>query len=217
MVSDKEIRTNWKTIKAHILKRWDKLNPADVEQTKGRSDQLKRLVEDHYGHSERFEYDYQNICEEYQHASRNQSHDKNTGSVGQPYRSPDMVDGWKKGNGMQVGSQSGKSTETAGENPGTDSTWGYQGLDTNTEESDINPGGQTNSKEPQNFISTNDQNISDRSYLEAPDEFSSNQDPNLKKVTDTTLGGVQSSATFSSADNAAYYLFGDHSRSTRKL
>ena len=189
---------NWPEVKAEVLKKWNKLHAADVEQTKGNSEQLKKLVQDQYKDTSRFDSDYKTICEK----------------CSAPFRSSNMTDGWKKGTGMDVGSQGPKTTTEGAENPGTDSTWGYNGVDTNSESSDIHPGGQVNTKE---FMQSNDPIISDRSYSEAPDEFSPNQSPR-SYATDIPLGGSQSSsAKNSSAHNAVFNSFEDHSRSTKKL
>ena len=49
MFSHKQIEKNWKKIKSSVLKKWDKLDEAEVEQTKGDVQSLCRLVYDKYG------------------------------------------------------------------------------------------------------------------------------------------------------------------------
>ena len=199
---------NWPKVKSQVLKKWNKLHDSDVEQTKGNREQLKKLVHDHYKDTSRFDAEYKAICE-------NCSQPSAESTATKPYRSPNMTDGWKKGSGMDVGSQSGSNTVTEGsDNPGTDSTWGYNGVDTNSESSDIHPGGQVNTKE---FMQSNEPIISDRSYSEAPDEFSPIQNPRSHASDIPLGGGLSSSAKNSSAHNAVFNSFEDHSRSTKKL
>jgi hypothetical protein len=216
MLYGQYIKENWTLIKSQILKKWNKLNEADVDFTQGDSRKLKTLVQNQYGLSERFDSEFARILHlaTSNHSPASQVNNRTGSKLGEPYKSPNMTNGWKKGQGMNVGSSSEKEKEnTAGENPGTDSAQGYQGLDSNTEQSDINPAGQTNIKD---FMHATDPIISDRSYSEAPDEFSPNQDPSLS-ATDVPLGGSHSSATNSSANNAVFNSFEDHSRSTKKL
>lgn len=212
MLIKQDIKKNWQQVKKQILNKWDKLSAADVDHTHGDKVKLKKLVQDKYGFNENFDSEIEKFF-----SATSQSHKVHprTGTkTGEPYKSPNMTDGWKKGSGINVGSQSESEKESiAGENPGTDSTWGYQGTDTNTEQSDVHPGGQINTKD---FMQATEPIISDRSYSEAPDEFSPNQDPSLKSE-DIPLGGIYSSASNSSAQNAVFNSFEDHSRSTKKL
>lgn len=216
MLNSQDIQNNWTHIKSQILKKWNKLNEADVDHTHGNTSKIRKLVQDSYGFGERFDSEFERILLSSKNTkSSSEKADNKSGiKMGEPYKSPNMTDGWKKGNGMNVGSSTSKENEShAGENPGTDSAYGYQGTDTNTETTDINPAGQTNVKD---FMQTAEPIISDRSYSEAPDEFSPNQDPSLS-ATDVPLGGSNSSASNSSAKNAVFNSFEDHSRSTKKL
>jgi len=212
MYSEQDIKKNWAQLKAQILKKWNKLNMTDVDYTEGNSIKLKKLVQNKYGLNERFDIEFERICRSTIPTRQHQQHTET--KIGEPFKSSNMTNGWKKEKDMTTNSQSEQSKESvAGFNPGTDSTFGYEGLDTNTEQSDVQTGGQVNTKD---FMHSTDPIISDRSYSEAPDEFSPNQDPGLKSM-DIPLGGSDSSAFHSSAQNAAFNSFEDHSRSTKKL
>lgn len=220
-----DIKKHWGSLKDQVMTKWSKLNADEVDQSKGDPKKLMTLVQNKYGMNEPFEKEFEKMCDACLASDSNTGTQSGKGAahIPQPYKSPDMVDGWKSGQGMQTaGTKSEKNVEDvedqeqrASENQGTDSTWGYQGVDTNTHQPDVNSGGQVNSKDT-DFMNKYEPIISDRTYSEAPDEFSPNQ---FSRSTRETIppGGSDSSAKNSKAFNASFNSFEDHSRSTKKL
>ncbi len=209
MFNNDEIKKHWIELKAQLLLRWDKLNEFDVDDSQGDPQKLRTLVQNQYGLAEPFETEFKKICATtfLQNKPTKKTDEK------QPYKSSNMTDGWKAGEGMQTNSKN-NSEKTADTNPGTDSNWGYNGVDTNSHQPEINSGGQVNSKDT-DFTNKSEPIISDRTYSEAADEFSPNHFSHFSET--IPLGGIDSSANYSSAKHAAFNSFEDHSRCTKKL
>lgn len=218
MFKHKQIENNWEKIKTRVLQKWDKLDNADVEQTKGDAQSLSRLVYDKYGMGEHFHSEYKAICASCIHSGKEES---KTQTERLPYRSPNMTDGWKTNQGMQTASNvsahenADGQTDNVSANQERNSGWEYQADEVSSQTDNINPGQQVNVKETDEFKQSTQNIISDRSYS-APDEFISIQSPGRTRV-DIPLGGSFSSASNSSANNAAFNSFEDHSRNTKKL
>ena len=62
MLDQKEIKVIWPQVKTGVLKRWDKLNPNEVEMTEGRVNALQMLVQEIYGRDAEFIHSFEDIC-----------------------------------------------------------------------------------------------------------------------------------------------------------
>ncbi|MFA6239063.1 MAG: hypothetical protein WC635_17120 [Bacteriovorax sp.] len=61
MLDNKQIESNWPTIKSHVLSHWRRLSESDVEKTHGDTNSLGKLIEESYGAKEDFDMEYERL------------------------------------------------------------------------------------------------------------------------------------------------------------